>query len=60
MQCQRCAQEQVVKAGRDRAGRQIDQCATCGRRQTARSTSAFQGYRFPDDLLALAVRWYLG
>ena len=59
MQCQRCAGEQFVKAGRDRAGRQIYQCATCERRQTARSTSAFRGYRFPDDVIALAVRWYL-
>ncbi len=26
---------------------------------TERSTSAFRGYRFPDDVIALAVRWYL-
>jgi len=57
MWCQRCAEEQFVKAGRDRAGRQIDQCVTFARRQTDRSTSAFYGYRFPDDLIALAVRW---
>src|SRR3712207_6964461 len=31
----------------------------CGRRSTARSGSAFRGYRFPDDSIALAVRWYL-
>jgi IS6 family transposase len=59
MRCQRCAQEQFVKAGRDRAGRQIYQCGACGRRQTERTTSAFRGYRFPDDIIALAVRWYL-
>ena len=59
MQCQRCAAEQFVKAGRDRAGRQMYQCAACQRRQTARSASAFCGYRFPDDIIALAVRWYL-
>jgi IS6 family transposase len=59
MRCQRCAKERFVKAGRDRAGRQIYQCGACGRRQTERSTSAFRGYRFPDDLIALAVRWYL-
>ncbi len=57
MRCQRCAGAQFVKAGRDRAGRQIDQCVTFARRQTDRSTSAFYGYRFPDDLIALAVRW---
>jgi IS6 family transposase len=26
---------------------------------TARSGSAFCGYRFPDEVIALAVRWYL-
>ncbi len=26
---------------------------------TDRSRSAFSGYRFPDDIIALAVRWYL-
>ncbi len=26
---------------------------------TARSSSAFSGYRFPDEVIALAVRWYL-
>ena len=26
---------------------------------TERSRSAFSGYRFPDDIIALAVRWYL-
>jgi transposase-like protein len=26
---------------------------------TTRSGSAFSGYRFPDDVIALAVRWYL-
>ena len=26
---------------------------------TIRSGSAFSGYRFPDEVIALAVRWYL-
>jgi transposase-like protein len=26
---------------------------------TLRSSSAFSGYRFPDEIIALAVRWYL-
>jgi transposase, IS6 family len=59
MQGQRCAGEQFVTAGRDRSGRQMYQCAACQRRQTTRSASAFCGYRFPDDIIALAVRWYL-
>ena len=59
MQCQRCEGRHFTKAGRDRSGRQIYQCATCARRQTDRSASAFRKYRFPDDIIALAVRWYL-
>jgi transposase-like protein len=59
MRCQRCAAEQFVKAGVDRARRELHRCTRCGHRQTARSTSAFCGYRFPADIIALAVRWYL-
>jgi hypothetical protein len=49
----------VTKAGRDRAGRQQYRCRPCRHRFTARSTSAFCGFRFPDDIIAVAVRWYL-
>jgi transposase-like protein len=49
----------VAKAGRDREGHQRFRYPRCGRRQTARSASAFCGYRFPDTIIALAVRWYL-
>ena len=59
MQCDRCRSEQFTKAGRDRQGRQLSRRQACGRRITARSGSAFSGYRFPDDIIALAVRWYL-
>jgi transposase-like protein len=59
MQCDRCGGEQLTKAGRDRASRQPYRCHTCRRRLTERSTSAFCGFRFPDDVIALAVRWYL-
>jgi IS6 family transposase len=59
MQCDRCAGERFTKAGRDRHGRQIYRCGACGRRITARSRSAFRGYRFPEEVIALAVRWYL-
>jgi len=34
-------------------------CSACERRQTARSVSAFCDYRSPDEMIALAVRWYL-
>ncbi len=59
MRCDRCGGEQFTKAGRDRQARQVYQCQACRRRLTARSTSAFSGYRFPDEIIALAVRWYL-
>src|SRR3712207_2744487 len=56
MPCDRCAGEHVTKAGRDRQGRQLYRCHGCGRRLTMRSGSAFSGYRFPDAVIALAVR----
>src|ERR671933_599321 len=57
--CGQCASEMFTTAGRDRLGRQLWRCQACGRRLTARSASAFSGYRFPDEIIALAVRWYL-
>ena len=59
MQCQRCAGDRLVKAGRDRASRQLWRYAACGHRWTERNGSAFSGYHFPDEVIALAVRWYL-
>ncbi len=59
MQCDRCAGEQFTKAGRNRQQRQLYRCSAYERRMTFRSTSAFSGYRLPDDVIALAVRWYL-
>jgi transposase, IS6 family len=59
MECDRCGGERFTRAGRDRSRRQLHRCSGCGRRVTARTGSAFSGYRFPDDVIALAVRWYL-
>jgi transposase-like protein len=59
MRCDRCGGERFTKAGRDRQGCQLHGCAGCGRRLTARSTSAFRGHRFPGEIIAVAVRWYL-
>src|SRR3954447_24175435 len=59
MQCERCGDEAFTKVGRDRQARQLFRCSACGRRMTERSRTAFSGYRFPDDVIALAVRWYL-
>ena len=59
MRCDRCAGEWFTKAGWDGARRQLYRCTGCGRRITARTGSAFSGYRFPNEVIALAVRWYL-
>jgi len=59
MRCVRCDGEQLVRAGRDREGQQRYRCSGCGRRQGEGSASPFHGYRFPADIIALAVRWYL-
>jgi len=34
-------------------------CPRCGRGFTVRSASAFSGYRWPADVILMAVRWYL-
>lgn len=47
------------QAGRDRRGRQILQCKGCRRRFTGHSATPFAGYRFPPDIIALAVRRYV-
>ena len=59
MRCDCCAGERLIKAGRDRAGRRLWRCAACGRCRTEWSGSAFSRYPFPDEVIALAVRWYL-
>jgi transposase-like protein len=59
MRCVRCAGEQFSQAGYDRDGQQRFRCSGCRVRQTSRTPSPFAGYRFPDEIIALAVRWYL-
>jgi IS6 family transposase len=58
MQCVRCGSGRTRRDGQTRLGGQRRRCAVCRRRFTARSASAFSGRRFPDDGIALAVRWY--
>ncbi len=57
--CPSCGGTGTRRNGHDRQGRQIRQCRSCRRRFTARSATPFAGYRFPPDIIALAVRWYL-
>lgn len=57
--CPRCGSADARKHGRDRQGRQLYRCCGCRRRFTVRTGTPFAGYRFPPDVIALAVRWYL-
>lgn len=59
MQCIRCESERTRRDGQTRLGGQRWRCNDCSRRFTARSTSAFSHHGFPDDVIALAVRWYV-
>jgi transposase-like protein len=58
MRCVRCGSGTTRRAGRTRLGGQRWRCDGCRRRFTARSASAFSRHGFPDDVSALAVRWY--
>ena len=57
MPCVRCGSEATRRDGHTRLGGQRWRCARRRRRFTARSTSAFSGCCFSDDVIALAVRW---
>lgn len=57
--CPDCGLAVTRKNGRDRQGRQIHQCLGCRHRFTEQSGTPFAGYRFPPDVIALAVRWYV-
>ena len=59
MECIRCQSERTRKDGSTRLGGQRWRCNACHRRFTARSASAFSHHDFPDDVIALAVRWYV-
>src|SRR5437867_2483248 len=59
MPCPRCSSLTVTKDGTTQLGGQRFRCSHCGRRFTRRSTSAFSGRAFPDDIVALAVLWCL-
>ncbi len=58
MACVRCSSEATRRDGHTPLGGQRWRCDRCGRRFTARSVSAFSGHCFPDEVIALAVRWY--
>src|SRR6266540_7301075 len=57
--CPHCQQFVFTRDGHDRRGRQRFTCTACGRDFPLRSASAFSGYRWPADVILMAVRWYL-
>src|SRR5215208_1552916 len=57
--CPFCRQPAAKRDGHDAAGRQRYACRPCGRDFTEHSASAFAGYRWPADVILLAVRWSL-
>src|SRR3982074_2811577 len=59
MSCPRCMAVSVTKDGPTQLGGQRFRRSQCGRRFTRRSSSAFSGRAFPDDIIALAVRLYV-
>jgi transposase-like protein len=59
MSCPRCNSEVLTKGGTTQLGGQRFRCKHCGRRFTRRSSSAFSRRAFSDDIIALAVRWYV-
>jgi transposase-like protein len=59
MSCPRCSSVIVTKDGTTELGGQRFRCSPCGRRFTKRSSSAFSGRAFPDDIISVAVRWYV-
>jgi len=59
MECIRCGGERTRKDGQTRLLRQRWRCNDCHRRFTAPSSSASSHHGFPDDVIALAVCWYV-
>ena len=59
MACIRCGSETIRKDGQTRLGGQRWRCNVCQRRFTAHSKTAFAYHSFPNDVIALAVRWYV-
>src|SRR6266568_4172064 len=57
--CPACQEPASKRHGRDRAGRQKYACRPCRRTFTENTASVFSGYRWPRDVIVMAVRWYL-
>jgi transposase, IS6 family len=58
MVCVRCGHNKTRRDGHTQLGGQRWRGDACRRRFTGRSASAVSRHRSPDDVIALAVRWY--
>jgi transposase-like protein len=56
--CPSCQHSATKRDGYEAANRQRFHCRPCHRDFTAHSISAFSGYRWPPDVILMAVRWY--
>ena len=54
--CPTCQKPATKRNGRDPRGRQKYACRSCGSTFTEDTTSAFSGYRWPRDIIVMAVR----
>jgi IS6 family transposase len=57
--CPACQQPASKRNGLDSHGRQKYACRPCRHTFTEDTASAFSGYRWPKDVIIMAVRWYL-
>src|SRR5437763_5909639 len=57
--CPSCQRPAPKRNGFDRRGRQKYACRRCRRTFTEHTGSAYSGYRWPRDVIVMAVRWYL-
>jgi transposase, IS6 family len=56
--CPSCQHPATKRDGYDALGRQRYHCRPCPQDFTSPSASAFSGYRWPADVILMAVRWY--
>src|SRR5919201_7056532 len=56
--CTRCLSPAVKRDGGSSPGRRRLRCRTCRRTFTEHMGTPFAGYRWPREVIAMAVRWY--
>ena len=56
--CPRCHSPAVIKDGRPAPADQRYRCRGCRRTFTTRTGTPFAGYRWPREIIVLAVHWY--